>query len=277
MQDTEAQAPAGRSRVRGRRGAEEPSARAGVRALERGLALLEALAQQPQATLTELAQRARLPASTVFRLLETLTARGFVTQERSGQYRLGVRAFEIGSTYLPRLQLNDVALPVMRELMQELGETVNLAVRDRADAVYIAQVEGAQMLRMFTRVGARTPAYCSGVGKALLAWLPLTQVRALLGPGPWLAYTEHTLTTFEALERALIEVRHRGYAVDDQEREAGVRCMAVPIVDADGAAVAALSLSAPTVRLTPARLAEVAPAVVGAGQRISERLCLAGR
>lgn len=266
----------------GARPGRKRSAKAGgsgaVRALERGLMVLEALARAPQSSLGELAQQVELPASTTFRLLGTLQKRGFASQsEQTGQYQLGVRAFEVGSAFLPRLQLNDVALPVMRELMQEAGETVNLAVRDQADAVYIAQVEGVQMLRMFTRLGARTPVYCSGVGKVLLAWLSLASVRALLGSGPWTAYTEHTITTFEALEPELIRARHRGYALDNEERELGVRCVAVPITDADGAVVAALSLSAPMVRLSEERLAAILSTIVAAGQKISERLCLAGR
>jgi IclR family acetate operon transcriptional repressor len=240
--------------------------------------VLEALAQLPQGGLAELAQQVKLPASTTFRLLETLQKRGFASQsEQTGQYRLGVRAFEVGSAFLPRLRLNDVALPVMRELMREVGETVNVAVRDQADAVYVAQVEGERMLRMFTRLGARTPTYCSGVGKVLLAWLPQASVRALLGPGPWAAYTDHTITTLEALEPELMRARDRGYSVDNEERELGVRCVAVPITDAAGEVVAALSVSAPTVRLSKDRLATILPTIVGAGQKISERLCLAGR
>ena len=249
-----------------------------MRALERGLALLEALAQTSHNNLNDLAQRVKLPASTAFRLLDTLQKHGFATQsEQTGQYQLGVRAFEVGSAFLPRLQLNDVALPVMKALMQEVGETVNLAIRDQADAVYIAQVESGQMLRMFTRLGARTPAYCSGVGKVLLAWLPLTNVRSLLGVGPWPAFSATTITAFDVLERELIKIRHLGYGMDNEERETGVRCVAVPITDASGSVAAALSLSAPSVRLSEERLQRVIPATVAAGQKISEQLCLGAR
>lgn len=261
----------------GRRRSVDSGQQRGVRALERGLALLEALGRAPKSSLAELAQGANLAPSTAFRLLDTLQKCGFAAQcQQTGHYQLGLRAFEVGSAYLPRLQLNDVALPVMRELMQAFGETVNLAVADQADAVYVAQVEGEQMLRMFTRLGARTPAYCSGVGKALLAWSPTQTVRAVLGDGPWPASTEHTLTTFKALERELKQVRRQGYAVDNEEREVGVRCVAVPITDAAGAVVAALSLSAPTVRLPEQRLEDIVPTLIDAGRRISERYCLSG-
>ncbi|HEX2795697.1 MAG TPA: IclR family transcriptional regulator, partial [Immundisolibacter sp.] len=209
---------------------------------------------------------------------DTLQKQGFATQsEQTGQYQLGVRAFEVGSAFVPRLQLNDVALPVMKALMQEVGETVNLAIRDQADAVYIAQVESQQMLRMFTRLGARTPAYCSGVGKVLLAWLPLTSVRSLLGVGPWPAFSPSTITAFDVLERELIKIRHLGYGMDNEEREVGVRCIAVPITDASGGVAAALSLSAPSVRFSQERVQRTIPLIVAAGQKISEQLCLAAR
>lgn len=262
----------------GRRRSASAAQRGSVRALERGLALLEALAQAPHNNLNDLAQRVKLPASTAFRLLDTLQKQGFATQsEQTGQYQLGVRAFEVGSAFVPRLQLNDVALPVMKALMQEVGETVNLAIRDQADAVYIAQVESQQMLRMFTRLGARTPAYCSGVGKVLLAWLPLTTVRSLLGVGPWPAFTPSTITAFDVLERELIKIRHLGYGMDNEEREVGVRCIAVPITDASGGVAAALSLSAPSVRFSQERVQRTIPLIVAAGQKISEQLCLAAR
>lgn len=261
----------------GRRRSVNSGQQRGVRALERGLALLEALGRAPKSSLAELAQGANLAPSTAFRLLDTLQKCGFATQcQQTGQYQLGLRAFEVGSAFMPRLQLSDVALPVMRELMQEFGETVNLAVADQADAVYVAQVEGEQMLRMFTRLGARTPAYCSGVGKVLLAWLPTETIHSVLGGGPWPASTKHTLTTFEALERELSQIRRQGYAVDNEEREVGVRCMAVPIADARGAVVAALSLSAPTVRLSEERLEDILPALLNAGSRISERCGVSG-
>ena len=246
----------------GRRRSASAAQRGSVRALERGLALLEALAQTSHNNLNDLAQRVQPPASTAFRLLDTLQKHGFATQsEQTGQYQLGVRAFEVGSAFLPRLQLNDVALPVMKALMQEVGETVNLAIRDQADAVYIA----------------RTPAYCSGVGKVLLAWLPLTNVRSLLGVGPWPAFSATTITAFDVLERELVKIRHLGYGMDNEEREAGVRCVAVPITDATGSVAAALSLSAPSVRLSEDRLQRTIPVIVAAGQKISEQLCLGAR
>ncbi len=243
-----------------------------VRSLVRGLAVLEALASAPSASLSEVARRTRLPVSTTHRLLETLRRRGFVQPVEPGRYRVGLRAFEVGMGFLRAQQLPEAARPVMAELVAQVRETANLAVRDGAEAVYVLQVESEQMLRLFARPGARHPLYCTGVGKVLLAWEPEEEVRGWLGPGPLPRYTPRTLTDPEAVLREVRRVRARGYAVDREERETGVRCVAAPVRDVSGRVVAALSVSAPASRLPARRIPHVAAAVVAAARRISRRL-----
>ncbi len=244
-----------------------------MRSLVRGLRILELLAQTPDLSLTEIARRSHLPFSTTHRLLETLRRAGFVAQvESTGRYRVGLRAFEVGNAFLSAHRFPEVARPVMAELVKQLHETTNLAVRDGREAVYVLQVESPHMLRLFAHPGARHPLYCTGVGKVLLAWEPEHEVRALLGPGPLLRYTPRTLTDPEAVVQELRWVRARGYAVDREEREVGVRCVAAPVRDATGKVVAALSVSAPASRLAYRRIPEVARATVAAAQRISRLL-----
>lgn len=241
-----------------------------VRSLVRGLQVLEILARTPEQSLTEIARQAHLPFSTTHRLLETLCRRGFVAQvEGSGRYRVGLKAFEVGTAFLTSHRLPEVARPVMAELVKHLSETTNLAVRDGREAVYVLQVESPRMLRLFAHPGARHPLYCTGVGKVLLAWEPEQEVRSLLGPGPLPRYTPRTLTDPELVLQELRVVRARGYALDREEREIGVRCVAAPVRDATGRVVAALSVSAPTTRLPYRRIPEVARAVMTAAQRIS--------
>lgn len=241
-----------------------------MRALERGLSILEALAREPDLPLTALASRVGLPNSTTYRLLETLKKRGFVAQApETGAYRVGLRALEVGGAYVMRQPLHEVALPVMRALVERVNETVNLAVLDGRDAVYVAQVEGRQLVRMFTQLGARTPLYCTGVGKALLAWRSPEEIRALLGDEPYPAYTPRTITRLQPLLVELERVRARGYALDDGEREVGVRCVAAPVRNRAGEVVAALSLSAPAARLDDSRVGLLAPQVVAAAREIS--------
>lgn len=243
-----------------------------VRALVRGLAVLEALAGGHDLNLSELSRRTGLPVSTAHRLLETLRRRGFVQSVDEGRYRVGLRAFEVGMGFLRSQRLPEVARPVMVSLVDRVRETANLAVRDGSEAVYVLQVESDRMLRLFAQPGARHPLYCTGVGKVLLAWEPEEVVRALLGPGPLPRFTPRTLTHPEDVVRHLRRVRARGYAVDREERESGVRCVAAPVRDASGRVVAALSVSAPASRLPNRRIPQVAATVVAAAHRISRQL-----
>lgn len=243
-----------------------------MRALLRGLAVLETLAHSHGLSLSEVARRARLPVSTTHRLLETLRRRGYVQPVDDGLYRVGLRAFEVGMGFLRGQHLTEAARPVMVQLVDRLQETANLAVRDGDEAVYVLQVESDRMLRLFAQPGARHPLYCTGVGKVLLAWEPEGVVRGLLGSGPLVRFTPRTLTDPEAVLRELRGVRARGYAVDREEREEGVRCVAAPVRDAQGRVVAALSVSAPASRLPHPRIPEVAATVLSAAHQISRRL-----
>ncbi len=244
-----------------------------VRALNRGLLLLEGLAEVRELPLSEIARRLHLPYSTTFRLLETLRRRGFVAQSsETGLYRLGIRAFEVGSNFLAQGQLHEAAHPVMEALVNELNETVNLAVQDKTEAVYIHRVESRLLVRKFTQLGGRTPLYCTGVGKVLLAWRPPEEAMVILGQSALRPLTKNTCTDPAAIMEELGRVKARGYAVDNEERELGVRCVATPVQDGRGGVIAALSLSAPASRLPRARIARIAERVMAAADRISAAL-----
>lgn len=244
-----------------------------VRTLERGLSVLTALAEFGEATLTQVAKKVGLSASTTYRLLETLRQQGYVEwEERSGLFSVGLRAYQVGAAFSVRNTLLGAAQSEMQALVDDLNETANLAVRRAGEAVYVHQVEARQMMRMFTHIGAVAPLHCSGVGKVLTAWLPDTEVRHLVGPGPYPAYTPNSITTLPALTRELDAVRAQGYALDDEERELGVRCLATPIRDARGDIVASLSISAPTSRFPKKNIPETLERVRAASNQISARL-----
>jgi len=245
----------------------------GVRALERGLAILLVLAKESEMSLSAIANHVGLSNSTTFRLLKTLKETGFVAQsEERGLYRVGIRAFEVGEGFLTRLPVHELSLPEMRRLMEEANETVNLAIRNGREAVYVAQVEGRQMMRTFTQIGMRVPLYCTGVGKVLIAWLPQEEVASLLGRGKLVAYTENTITNVDDLCEELESIRRLGYGLDREERENGVRCIAAPIRDRHGKVVAALSISGPASRLDDTRLPLLASRVIEVADSISGRL-----
>lgn len=244
----------------------------GVRTLERGLAVLAALAARRTATLTQLARDVNLSASTVSRLLDTLVQQGFAETGGDGAYRVGPRAAQVGRAYDAHDALLAAAQPIMRALVDDLNESANLAALRGDTAVYVAQVEGRQLVRMFTQLGAAAPLHASGVGKALTAWRDDAAVSALLGPGPYPAFTPHSLTSLPAYRAELARVRAQGYALDDQERELGVRCVAAPIRDDSGQVVAALSVSAPTSRLTEAEMPRFVARVTQATGDLSRAL-----
>jgi IclR family acetate operon transcriptional repressor len=267
----------GARRVAKRRGrpARTPERQAGqVQSLVRALTLLEHLSQREHgATLTDAAQAAGLAASTAHRLLKSLEQMGFVAQdEERGLWFVGVKAFTVGSAFVRARDVVAIARPFMRELMELSQETVNLAVLDQGEPVYLTQVECRQMIRAHALPGARAPVHCSGVGKALLATLPEARVAAIAQRRGLPRYTEKTLTTLPALNAELARVRERGWAADDEEHSLGMRCVASVLRDEHGEAIAAISLTGPIARVTDARLAELGALVRATASKITAAL-----
>jgi IclR family transcriptional regulator, KDG regulon repressor len=223
-----------------------------VQSLERAFDLLEALSAGGELGVTELANRTGLVPSTVHRLLHTLAKRGYVSQSsESGRYLLGYKVVEVASGLERRLErLRMVARPHMERVQRATGETVNLVVLDADRVVYVDQVEGSRNVRMFTTVGTSVPAHTTGAGKAIMAVGPPEVVTALYGDRePLERLTAHTLVTVEALEDDFVRIRRRGYAVDNEEHEEGVGCVASAVFDHSGRPCAAISVSGPSARV----------------------------
>lgn len=223
-------------------------------------------------TLTEICHRVRLPKTTVFRYLQTLAACGFVSHDRGEDiYQLGARLFELGQLAGQQLRIRDIALPMMVDLRDRFNETVNLGILDGCDIVYVEMVESHHALRMQATLGSRDPAYATALGRAMLAFMDDTSRQRHL-PKQLAARTVYTVHTRPQLERVLREAKQTGYAVDDQENEDGARCVGAPVFEYPGRVVAALSVSAPTARLRPDLLEEVAAAVKNTAAAISSQL-----
>ncbi len=257
-----------------------PRDRSMVQSVERALAILDALAGTASGLgLTEVCGRVGLHTSTAYRLLATLAARGYVRQDRDRRvYRLGLHLLHIGEAARGQCDLREEAVGRLEALARRAGELANLVIPSGQRAIYIAQAQPPTRhpVRMFTQLGAWVPLHCTAVGKAIIAHWPAEEVEQVLRDGlP--AYTANTITNPLRLQRELDEVRRLGYAVDDEERELGVRCLASPVRDADGHVVAALSISGPSGRVTPDRLAELGEMVRQAAAQLSERLGYAGR
>jgi IclR family acetate operon transcriptional repressor len=243
--------------------------RSGVQSLERAFGLLELVAAHREAmSISALAAASGLPPATLHRLARTLVDLGYLRQEPSRRYALGPRLFLLAES--SSTSLDAVALPHLAHLVDEIGETANLAMLDGDQVAYVAQAPGRHSMRMFTEVGRRLLPHGTGVGKAMLAGLPAEEVRALLGRTGMPAYTAHTFTDPDALLDELALIAKQGYALDESEQELGVRCLAVEVPGAP--APAAVSVSGPEGRLTKETVERIAPVVQRVATTLSDLL-----
>ncbi|HLH68572.1 MAG TPA: IclR family transcriptional regulator [Candidatus Dormibacteraeota bacterium] len=240
---------------------------------DRVLRVLEAFSPTKRdLTLSEIADQLGLPRSSVHRLLAVLIAHGFIERDpATRRYRLGIRLFEIGSIVIHQRGLHSAAHPVVEELSVSTGETCHLAVLSGIEAVYVYKIEGASSIIMSSRVGGRAPAHCTSIGKVLLAWSGREVVEQVVAGG-LRPYTLNTITSPEQLEVELERVRAQGYAIDVEEYERGLCCIAAPVRDHSGAVIAALGLAGPRSRLGPRRLTELAGPVRAAADAVSRNL-----
>ncbi len=240
--------------------------------LRKGLGLIDILAavERPLG-LTDLSRRAGLPKSTVHRLLTSLTATGFVTQETDGRYALGLRLFELGSRVAARLDIRQIARPQLRRLRDMTGETAHLGVVLDDSVVYLEKVDSGQKVQMSSRLGGRNPLHSTALGKALLAF-GSQELRERILAGPLPARTPRTLVDPDRLAEELDRVRRRGWALDDEESDPQVRCVAAPVIDATGFAVAAISVSGPSSRVTKRTVRPLAEHVMRTAAAVSRSL-----
>lgn len=248
-----------------------------IQSVTRALSLLELLARETTTiTLSELAHKSDLKMATVHRLLTTLMNRGFVEQDNLTQrYRLGIKIFEIGNAALLINDLRSIARPFLKQLADLVNETINLAVLDGTEVVYIDQLESTNMVivKMFARVGSRGPAYCTGTGKVLLADLAVDELRKRFSEVEFIKFTEHTITDIDRLIETLLKIKKEGYALDFSERDPGVICIAAPIYNFEGRMQAAISVSTPAQRITEERIEkEILPSLLSISEQISEKL-----
>lgn len=238
-----------------------------VRSVQRALAVLEALARRGEAaTLTSIADELDLAVPTTFRIMRTLVAEGYAQQVASRRYGLGPGIVRLGDRTTHWLEA--WAQPVLAEVVDDLRETANLAVLDGDMMVYVAQVASSYGMRMFTEVGQRVHAHCSGVGKAILATLPDAQIHALLQRTGMPRSTSATLVTEHAFFEEIARIRLRGYAIDDGEEEVGVRCLATAV--RGWPAPMAISVSGPSTRVPIAATTGYAEVLVRAATRLTE-------
>lgn len=252
---------------------ESESSRYTVQVLAKALDLLDLLARQGAMSLTQLCQELGQPKSSVFRYLVTLEEHGYVQRAQNGEtYSLGLKLLELGRSVTNQFTVHEVALPFMRSLIEQFGETVNLAILEGGRVVYIEILEGTHSIRMAARPGQRDFAHSTAIGKAILAYSPPTEAENVVKRHGLPTRTPATITTLEGLRAELVVVRERGYSIDNIENEVGVRCVAVPIFNHLSQPIAAISVSGPADRVFGAKVELIGEALMDATRAISQQL-----
>lgn len=241
-----------------------------VKSLARAMRILDCFTEaNPTWRVTELAQHLGMPKSTVSNILTTFQALGYVKQGDDGRYRLGLRLFELGFVVRHGLGLRGHVLPILEELQQETQQIVYLTVPRNGQVLYLEAVFPVKRLIHYSIAGRTGPMHCTGVGKAMLAYLPPAEVEAIIAAWGLPRFTPKTITTPEALAAELEETRKRGYAIDRGEHSAGVACVATPILGPGGRLLGAVSTSGPPFHFTPERITRYAAALQRACSEIA--------
>jgi DNA-binding IclR family transcriptional regulator len=249
-----------------------------LQTLDRAFAVLDLLASSGTSlAVAEVVDALQLRKSTAHRLLKVLERHRMVERAPNGKFRLGLRLCNLGSRAIEQYDLRDRAHPHLRSLVSEVAETAHLCVLGKMHMIYIDKQEPEQRTRMISRVGASTPIHCTAVGKAILATMPRARVEEMLPQLDTRRFTGRTMTSPEELLKELERTRRRGYAVDNEEREEGVRCAGVAILDARGEALAALSISGPSFRMTMQRIPQIACKLMTCAREIQQDLSCAPR
>ncbi len=243
-------------------------------AVERALAILEAVAQRTEGlTNSDISRRLGIPKSSASYILRTLERRGYLRREaESGKYRLGLKVLSLGRDVLAGLDVKEVALPVLRALVERTRLTAHLAVLDHGEAVYIEKVDAPGFIKMDTWVGRRMDVHSTSVGKALVAHLPKAEVEALVHQHGLKKRTPKTIAGLNRFVAELDKVRAQGYAVDDEENSLGARCVGAPVFGVLGTVEAAVGVSGTTTQVDASNLPKIAELVKEAARKISRLL-----
>ena len=245
-----------------------------VQSVDRALSILEVLSDYNGGLgITEISNKVGLHKSTVHRLLGTLAYKGYVVQENeTNKYKVTLKLFELGNKKVESMDILAISKSYAKELMKKVNEVVHFVIREGNNIVYIDKVEADNTIRMASTIGRRSPLYCTSVGKAILAQLPDEEVKEIWNSSKIEKLTESTITDLKDMKKELEKVRQKGYAVDNEENEPGVRCIGAPVFNRFGKVEGAISISGPTIRVTEDVVERFAKEVVKYASLISKEL-----
>ena len=245
-----------------------------IKSLDRAINLLEMLVRSENGMgVTELSRELDLHKSTVFRLLDTLKYRGYVEKNDDNQnYIIGIKLFELGSRVLNDIDSRNRVRPYLEELKEKTDETVHLGILDDGEIIYVDKVESNATIRMYSQVGRRVPVHSTSLGKVILAHLPEERVREIIEHKGLPEEGKNTITDPDELIEHLKKVKEQGYAVDDEEQEEGIRCIAGPVFNHRGEIQSSFSISAPITRMDKERLDKLSELIVEYSKKMSRSL-----
>lgn len=261
-------------RARGRpRGWDDKTEQNTIKSLDRAMEVFEYLSNKQGLTLTSLSTELKQAPATIYRILVTLEGRALVEFDAEEQlWHIGSRAFVIGARFLRRTSLVERARPILRRLMEETGETANLGIEKGDKVLFLSQVETHETIRAFFPPGTLSPMHASGIGKALLAQMDDARLARWLDSSKRQAFTEHTIIAADKIKSELRDIQKRGYAIDAEERNLGMRCVAAPVYDVNNEAIAGISVSGPTSRIEPNLVETISVAVMRAGTDLTKAI-----
>jgi len=245
-----------------------------IKVLDKSLSVLDLLLKKGSAmNITEIAEKLEFYPSTIHRILDTLKHWGYVEQDPNMQkYQLGLKLLELGMAKFHQMDLVREATPYLRELVKECNETVHLGVLEEGEVMYLAKEESSQTIRMISYVGKRAPVHCTSLGKVLLAYLSEEERKKILGKKELTRFTENTITDKSKLKKELDKVRKQGFALDLEENEKDICCIAAPIKNYQGKVIGAISISGPVYRIDINKQDHLKEALPKISNKISKRL-----
>ena len=240
-----------------------------VSAVQRTVSILEALSKAESLNLEMLAKATELPKATLLRFLSSLAALGYVFRDDNDLYHLTLKMFSIGSRSLSHIDLITTAKPFAKKLADELGETVHMGILQDDMAVYVLKEESIYTLRMYSQVGKAIPLYCTGIGKIFLSEMSGKELSSYLDTHQLKPFTPKSIKTEEDMRKELIAIKERGWAMDDEEHEMNIKCIAAPVKDYTGKTVAAISASWPIFRFNEEHKEDLAAKVTNVTKELS--------
>jgi DNA-binding IclR family transcriptional regulator len=243
-----------------------------ISSLAKGLKVLEALSECKALTVSQVASRLAINRATSHRLLATLRELGYAEKDENDRYYLTLKVLEMGMGISVHSEVSRIARLYMQELSLAFNETVNLGYFDGRDIFHLDKIDSKEILRMDSELGSRAPAYCTALGKAVLAFLPAEELNDYLARTKLHAFTENTVTSKKQLRKELDEIRKNGFSRDHEELAYGLRCVAVPVFDHSDRPSYAISLSGPSMRMTEDRVQAMQVKIQQVSRRLSQKM-----